>query len=94
MWYHLIIFSILPMRLDGREIYVDFFNEIVETLGLKDKLERFPSTLSGGQQKRVFIARALLTKPVLIHADAMTTEEIHQKLEKVTMIYEKYSVGE
>ena len=94
MWYHLIIFSILSMRLDGREIYVDFFNEIVETLGLKDKLERFPSTLSGGQQQRVSIARALLTKPVLIYADAMTTEEIHQKLEKVTMIYEKYSVGE
>ena len=94
MWYHLIIFSILSMRLDGREIYVDFFNEIVETLGLKDKLERFPSTLSGGQQQRVSIARALLTKTVLIYADAMTTEEIHQKLEKVTMIYEKYSVGE
>lgn len=41
---------VLPMRLDGKEIDIDFFNEIVEILGLKDKLERFPSTLSGGQQ--------------------------------------------
>ena len=39
---------VLPMRLDGKEIDVDFFNEIVEILGLKDKSERFPSTLSGG----------------------------------------------
>ena len=36
---------VLPMRLDGKEIDVDFFNEIVEILGLKDKLERFPATL-------------------------------------------------
>ena len=63
---------VLPMRLDGKEIDIGFFNEIVETLGLKDKLERFPSTLSGGQQQRVSIARVLLTKPAIVLADEPT----------------------
>lgn len=60
---------VLPMRLDGKEIDEDFFDEIVTILGLRDKLERFPRTLSGGQQQRVSIARALLTKPAIILAD-------------------------
>ena len=57
------------MRLDGKEIDVDFFNEIVETLGLKDKLERFPSTLSGGQQQRVLLARALCATQKMLLLD-------------------------
>ena len=60
---------VLPMRLDGKEIDVGFFNEIVETLGLKDKLERFPSTLSGGQQQRVLLARALCATQKMLLLD-------------------------
>ena len=63
---------VLPMRLDGKEIDVDFFNEIVETLGLKDKLERFPSTLSGGQQQRV----SVLADEPTGNLDSVTSMEV------------------
>lgn len=43
--------------------------EIVELLGLKEKLESLPNSLSGGQQQRVAIARALAAKPAIILAD-------------------------
>lgn len=63
---------VLPLRLDGRTIDLDFFEEIVAILGLQDKLDRFPSTLSGGQQQRAAIARALLMKPAIVLADEPT----------------------
>lgn len=63
---------VLPLRLDGREIDLDFFEEIVAILGLQDKLDRFPPTLSGGQQQRAAIARALLMKPAIVLADEPT----------------------
>ena len=59
------------MRLDGKEIDVDFFNEIVEILGLKDKSERFPSTVRRAATASS-IARALLTKPAIVLADEPT----------------------
>ena len=45
---------------------------IIETLGLKEKLENLPNNLSGGQQQRVAIARALAAKPAIILADEPT----------------------
>ena len=63
---------ILPIQLDGKKIDREFVGKVIDTLGLKDKLDRIPSKLSGGQQQRVAIARALASKPAIILADEPT----------------------
>lgn len=63
---------VLPLELDGRSIDKAFVKDIVQMLGLKDKLENLPNQLSGGQQQRVAIARALAAKPAIVLADEPT----------------------
>lgn len=63
---------VLPLELDGRNPDSAFIDEIVQTLGLKDRLTALPSQLSGGQQQRVAIARALAPAPAIILADEPT----------------------
>lgn len=63
---------VLPIELDGVAIDQDYVNNVIEKLGLADKIANMPNQLSGGQQQRVAIARALATKPNLILADEPT----------------------
>ena len=60
---------VLPIELDGGKVNKDFVQQIVQTLGLDDRLDALPNQLSGGQQQRVAIARALAAAPAIILAD-------------------------
>ena len=63
---------VLPVELDGDTADQRFMDNVVNILGLDDKLKNMPNHLSGGQQLRVAIARALITKPAIILADEPT----------------------
>lgn len=63
---------VLPIELDGNRLDKKHINNIIETLGLSEKVNSLPNQLSGGQQQRVAIARALASKPAIILADEPT----------------------
>lgn len=63
---------LMPLLLDRRKPNTAYFESIVETLGIADKLDSFPGQLSGGQQQRAAIARALIYRPAILLADEPT----------------------
>lgn len=63
---------VLPIELDGNKLDKKHIDNIIETLGLTEKINNLPNQLSGGQQQRVAIARALASKPAIILADEPT----------------------
>jgi len=62
----------LPLDLAGRKPETGWVDQVVQTVGLADRLTHRPSELSGGQQQRVAVARALAAKPAIIFADEPT----------------------
>ena len=62
----------LPLSIAGAKPDQEFFGDLIEKVGLKDRLHHRPSELSGGQQQRVAIARALVSRPTVLFADEPT----------------------
>jgi putative ABC transport system ATP-binding protein len=62
----------LPLSLAGTKPDKDFFEGLLDKVGLKDRRTHRPSELSGGQQQRVAIARALVSRPTVVFADEPT----------------------
>ena len=62
----------LPMRLAGREGDTAWIDQVIQTLGIGDRLDHRPAEMSGGQQQRVAVARALASRPEIIFADEPT----------------------
>ena len=63
---------VLPLTLAGTKPDAAWFDEVVATVGLGNRLDNLPSQLSGGQQQRVAVARALVPRPDIIFADEPT----------------------
>lgn len=80
----------LPMLLDGRKIDRGSFEELVNLLGLQDRLKHLPNQLSGGQQQRASIGRALMSSPAIVLADEPTGNLDSKNSAEIVALFKKF----
>ena len=63
---------LLPLSIAGRSVDQEWFDRLIDTVAIRDRLHHRPAQLSGGQQQRVAVARALVSRPAVVFADEPT----------------------
>lgn len=86
---------LLPAELDNRKIDKDYLDDLLKTLGLKERANHLPNELSGGQQQRTSIGRALINRPSIVLADESTgnldSKNSKEVLELLKLSVRKYN---
>ena len=81
----------LPLLLDGKKPDKKLLKDLLEKLGLTDRLKHLPNQLSGGQQQRVSIGRALMNNPALLLADEPTGNLDSENSKEIVSLLRKFN---